>query len=111
MWLLGDFYKAYYYSSNDSPIQLVVCAFFQVTIDCSILSQFWIYRANTKAENVKLRKEREDREALELSHTRGSNGSSGGSSEKPNFEKFNKADDTEMSTDTESVQRVPAPTI
>ena len=102
MWLIGDFYKAYYYSSNESPIQLVICAFFQVTIDCSILSQFWIYRVNTAIENENLKKEQEERDALELSQR------STGSNEKPNFEKFNKAEDTE-STDTES--RCPTPSL
>ena len=44
IWLLGDLYKMSYYQSTGSPLQLVLCAFFQCMTDCAILSQFWFYR-------------------------------------------------------------------
>ena len=44
IWLLGDLYKMSYYQSTGSPLQLVLCAFFQCATDCAILSQFWFYR-------------------------------------------------------------------
>ncbi len=44
IWLLGDLYKMSYYQSTNSPLQLVLCAFFQCATDCAIMSQFWVYR-------------------------------------------------------------------
>eukprot|EP00347_Sterkiella_histriomuscorum_P019285 403342230 len=49
IWLCGDLYKFSYYASNNSPIALVCCAFFQICTDICILSQFWLYR-NNKSE-------------------------------------------------------------
>jgi len=43
-WFFGDLYKMSYYSGNDSPIQLVLCAMFQCLTDMCILGQFYIYR-------------------------------------------------------------------
>jgi len=38
MWLFGDLYKMSYYQSTGSPLQLVLCSFFQCITDCAILS-------------------------------------------------------------------------
>jgi len=53
MWLFGDMYKVSYYESKESPAQLVICAFLSCMIDCSILSQFWVYRKLTSEESAK----------------------------------------------------------
>lgn len=52
IWLAGDLYKFTYYSSNNSPIALVICATFQICTDISILSQFWIYRNAKQSTSV-----------------------------------------------------------
>lgn len=53
MWLVGDVYKMSYYQTTAAPVQLLMCACFQVTVDVSIISQFWLYRKET----ARLRKE------------------------------------------------------
>ena len=43
-----------YYQSTGSPLQLVLCSFFQCATDCAILSQFWIYRKRNAEIQLKL---------------------------------------------------------
>ena len=54
MWFFGDLYKMSYYQSTGSPLQLVLCSFFQCATDCAILSQFWIYRKRNAEIQQKL---------------------------------------------------------
>ena len=54
MWLFGDLFKLYYYNSTESPLQLILCSFFQCTTDCAILTQFWIYREKNAQMTAKI---------------------------------------------------------
>jgi len=48
----GDVFKTSYFVLRSSPVQFVVCGALQVCVDLAILSQVWLYRANT----VKMKK-------------------------------------------------------
>lgn len=52
MWTSGDVFKTSYFVLRSSPVQFVVCGALQVCVDLAILSQVWLYRANT----VKMKK-------------------------------------------------------
>ena len=54
MWLFGDLFKLYYYNSTESPLQLILCSFFQCSTDCAILTQFWIYREKNAQMTAKI---------------------------------------------------------
>ena len=54
MWFFGDLYKMSYYQSTGSPLQLVLCSFFQCVTDCCILAQFWFYRKRNAEIQLKL---------------------------------------------------------
>lgn len=43
-WLCGDIFKVSYYCSRDTPIQLIVCAIFQLSTDFVVVWQVWYYR-------------------------------------------------------------------
>lgn len=47
-WLCGDIFKVYYYCSRNTPIQLIVCAIFQLSTDFIVVYQIWYYRQNYK---------------------------------------------------------------
>ena len=55
MWLFGDMYKVSYYEGKHSPMQLIICTFMACTVDCIILSQFWLYRKQTEVEAAKMK--------------------------------------------------------
>jgi len=65
-WLGGDTFKAAFYSEIKAPIQLILCASFQISIDVLIMWQFWLYKKDIPrqdiAEEKKLKKEGEMRE-------------------------------------------------
>ncbi len=44
LWLAGDLMKAAYYTNIAAPIQLAMCACFQILMDLVILCQFSLYR-------------------------------------------------------------------
>ena len=45
-WFGGDIFKAAYYARIDAPIQLILCAGLQISLDVLILWQFWLYKNN-----------------------------------------------------------------
>lgn len=42
-WFAGDAFKTYYYFYRDVPLQLSICAVFQLSVDVLILIQFLYY--------------------------------------------------------------------
>jgi len=42
-WFAGDIFKGLYYINKKAPMQLIVCAFFQLIIDILIMAQIYIY--------------------------------------------------------------------
>ncbi len=44
LWLAGDLMKTAFYSKISAPVQLMVCACFQILLDVLILWQFSLYR-------------------------------------------------------------------
>lgn len=42
-WMGGDAFKTYYYFYREVPLQLSICAVFQLSVDVLILSQFLYY--------------------------------------------------------------------
>lgn len=61
LWLVGDVLKLIYYIIADQPIQFIICAIVQITVEIAILLQFCIYakskdsysRLADHTENVK----------------------------------------------------------
>ena len=54
-WLIGDIFKTGYYIYTLSPKQLVVCGFFQVSLDITLTSQVFYY--NSKIGKKEMKKE------------------------------------------------------
>ena len=42
-WLSGDIFKVSYYCSRNTPIQLVICAIFQLSTDFIVIYQIYYY--------------------------------------------------------------------
>ena len=45
-WLCGDIFKVSYYCSRNTPIQLIVCAIFQLSTDFIVIYQIYYYKQN-----------------------------------------------------------------
>ncbi|CAJ0575568.1 unnamed protein product, partial [Mesorhabditis spiculigera] len=45
-WLLGDIGKLAYFVLKQNPMQFVMCACLQISVDCFILGQVIVYRKN-----------------------------------------------------------------
>ena len=43
-WLCGDIFKVSYYCSRNTPIQLIVCAIFQLSTDFIVIYQIYYYK-------------------------------------------------------------------
>ncbi len=67
----GDTFKAAYYSRIEAPIQLILCACFQITVDVLILWQFWLYRKDHSAAAESLEVQRLQKVATEASENMG----------------------------------------
>lgn len=51
-WFAGDAFKTLYYVLDKAPIQLVVCALFQLVVDCLILMQIWFYNKPSTSKPI-----------------------------------------------------------
>ena len=52
-WILGDLFKVIYFFFRDTPIQLILCAIFQLTTDFILISQIFYYRKINKKNKEK----------------------------------------------------------
>jgi uncharacterized protein with PQ loop repeat len=52
-WLLGDFIKTIYFFKTNSPLQLILCGLFQITIDSIIVIQMLCYYKSTEHREYK----------------------------------------------------------
>ena len=50
-WLSGDIFKVSYYCSRNTPIQLVICAIFQLSTDFIVIYQIYYYNQQLQ-ENI-----------------------------------------------------------
>ena len=54
IWALGDSLKSGYYVAVNTPIQLVMSAFFQLLVDLLILFQFYLYNGKKARIEVEM---------------------------------------------------------
>ena len=64
MWLGGDIFKTIYYIFTSSPIQMIICGFFVISLDIILSFQVIIYSESNKGLNEK--KNEKDEEAMDL---------------------------------------------
>ena len=64
MWLGGDIFKTIYYIYTSSPIQMIICGFFVISLDIILSFQVIIYSESNKGLNEK--KNEKDEEAMDL---------------------------------------------
>jgi uncharacterized protein with PQ loop repeat len=50
-WVIGDTFKIFYYINTNSPMQLVCCGIFQLSMDLVILGQIFYYGSKGKSGN------------------------------------------------------------
>ena len=50
-WILGDTIKTIYFVKTNSPLQLIICGLFQITMDAIIVLQMYCYYKPVK-ENI-----------------------------------------------------------
>ena len=62
-WICGDIFKIGYFFSRDTPIQLILCAIFQLTSDIILIGQIFYYRYIKKNKNEKYDKNKFDNKA------------------------------------------------
>ena len=62
-WICGDIFKVGYFFFRDTPIQLILCAIFQLTSDIILIGQIFYYRYIKKNKNEKFDKNKFDNKA------------------------------------------------
>ena len=62
-WICGDIFKVGYFVFRDTPIQLILCAIFQLTSDIILIGQIFYYRYIKKNKNEKYDKNKFDNKA------------------------------------------------
>ncbi len=62
-WICGDIFKIGYFFFRDTPIQLILCAIFQLTSDIILIGQIFYYRYIKKNKNEKYDKNKFDNKA------------------------------------------------
>ena len=55
-WLCGDIFKVYYYCRRNTPIQLIICAIFQLSTDFVVVYQIWYYKQYYKVTHYQFKK-------------------------------------------------------
>jgi len=51
-WLSGDIFKSVYYVKTNMPLQLIICTFFQLSVNLSILGQIIFYNCKNKNKKI-----------------------------------------------------------